>query len=85
MSKSTLAMIAFVAITLSSLAATQSAEARGYRSHYRSVCGHPDLGYLAPYPLGGNYTPRVSFVPVVVTCAEHPYVVWRHCSVNDCR
>ena len=85
MSKSTLAMVAFAAITLSSLAAIQSAEARGYRSHYRSVCGYPDIGYLAPYPLGGNNTPRVSFVPVVVTCAAHPYVVWRHCSVDNCR
>ena len=84
MSKSTLAMVAFVAITLSSLASVQSAEARGYRSYYRPVCGSLDYGYLAPYPLGGNITPRVSFVPVVVTCVEHPYVVWKHCNVNSC-
>ena len=78
--KSTSVMVALAAITLSSLALIQSAEARRYRSY----CGYPDYGYLAPYPLGGNHTPRVSFVPVVVTCADHPYVVWKHCNVNSC-
>ena len=78
--KSTSVMVALAAITLSSLALIQSAEARRYRPY----CGYPDYGYLAPYPLGGNHTPRVSFVPVVVTCADHPYVVWKHCNVNSC-
>jgi len=84
MSRSTLAMVAFVAITLFSLAAIQSAEAR-YRPYYRSVCGYPDSGYLAPYPFGGNSTPRVKFVAVVLTCPAHPFVVWKHCSVDNCR
>jgi hypothetical protein len=84
MFKSRPILIALVAITLSSLAAIQSAEARGHRSYYGSVCGYPEYGYLAPYPLGGNSTPRVKFVPVVVSCAAHPFVVWRHCSVDSC-
>ena len=85
MCKSTLAMVAFVAVTFSSLVAIQSAEARGYGSHYRSVCGNPEYGYLAPYPFGGNHAPRVSFVPVVVYCTDHPFVVWKHCNVDNCR
>jgi hypothetical protein len=79
MFKSTLPMVALAAITLSFLATIQSAEARRYRSY----CGYPEYGYLAPYPLGGNHTPRVSFVPVVVYCTDHPYVVWRHCNINS--
>ena len=80
MSKSMPAMVALAAITLSSLATIQSAEARRYRSY----CGYPEYGYLPPYPLGGNHTPRVSFVPVVVYCTDHPYVVWKHCNINSC-
>jgi len=80
MSKSSLVTVALVAMTLSALAPIQSAEARGYRSY----CGYPEYGYLPPYALGGSHTPRVSFVPVVVYCTDHPFVVWRHCSVNGC-
>ena len=55
--KSTPVIVALAAVTLSSLALIQSAEAR----RYRSVCGFPEYGYLAPYTFGGNNTPRVSF------------------------
>jgi hypothetical protein len=85
MFKSTPVLVALAAITLSSLAPIQSAEARGYRSYYRSYCGYPEYGYLPPYPFGGNRTPRVSFVPVAVYCTDHPFVVWRYCSVDGCR
>jgi hypothetical protein len=78
--KSTPVMVALAAITLSSLALIESAEAR----RYGSVCGFPEYGYLAPYPLGGNHAPRVNFVPVVVYCTDHPYVVWKHCNINSC-
>jgi hypothetical protein len=80
MSKSTVAIVALAAITVSSLAQIQSAEARRYGSY----CGHPEYGYLAPYPLAGNHAPRVSFVPVVITCTDHPFVVWKHCNVDRC-
>jgi hypothetical protein len=59
-SKSAMAIVAFAAITVSSLAQIQSAEARRYSSY----CGHPEYGYLAPYPLGGNNTPRVVLFPL---------------------
>jgi hypothetical protein len=80
MYKSTPVMVALAAITLSSLALLQSAEARGYRSY----CGYPEYGYLAPYPFASSHAPRVSFVPVVVYCTDDPYVIWRHCNVNSC-
>ena len=76
--KSTPVMVALAATI--SLALIQSADARRYRSY----CGLPEYGYLAPYPFGGNKTPRVSFVPVVVFCTGHPYVVWKHCNINTC-
>jgi hypothetical protein len=78
--KSTPVMVALAAIVLTSLALIESAEAR----RYRSACGFPEYGYLAPYPFGGNDAPRVSFVPVVVHCTDHPFVVWKHCNVNSC-
>jgi hypothetical protein len=78
MSKSTTAIVALAAITVSSFAPIQSAEARRYSSY----CGN--YGYLPPYPFGGNHSPRVNFVPVVVYCSAHPYVVWRHCNIDRC-
>lgn len=80
MSKSLSVMVA-AAIALCSFVAIQSAKARAYRW----PCGHPQYGYLPPNPDGGSHTPRVVFVPVVVYCAYHPYVVWKHCSVTGCR
>jgi hypothetical protein len=80
MPKATTAIVALAAITVSSFAPIQSTQAR----RYSSDCAYPGYGYLPPYALGGNNSPRVNFVPVVVYCAAHPYVVWKHCNVDRC-
>ena len=84
MFKSKPVRVALLAITLSSLASIPSAEAHGYGSYHRSYCGYPEYGYLAPYPFGGNSAPRVKFVPVMVFCTAHPFVVWKYCNVDNC-
>jgi hypothetical protein len=80
MLKSAPAMIALAAIALFHIVPIQSAEARGYRWS----CGYPEYSYLPPYALGGSHTSRVSFVPVVLHCTDHPFVVWRRCNINSC-
>jgi hypothetical protein len=84
MHKSTITMVvALAVITVSSLAAIHSAEARGHS--YGSSCGFPDIGYLPPNFSGGSHSPRVVTRAVVVHCTDHPYVIWRHCDINHCR
>lgn len=77
MFKSAQIILMLAAVTLSSLAPIQSAEAR----RYRPSCKYPEYGYLPPNINGG---PRVVFVPVLVQCTDYYYVVWKHCTVSRC-